>query len=100
MPEPPGGSRVRHPPILGRPPMPLFHTPVVRSNSFPHRNLARPLSRAVEALEGRLMLDATVTLAASGPSTVKFVDADGSNSSIKLGGPGTVTVLFAGDGLT
>jgi hypothetical protein len=80
--------------------MPLFHNPAVRSNSFPHRTLTRHLSRAVEALEGRLMLDATVTLSASGPSTVKFVDADGSNSSIKLGGPGTVTVLFGGDGLT
>jgi hypothetical protein len=45
-------------------------------------------------------MDATVTLAQSGPTKVNFVDADGSKSSISLAGPGTVTLQFVGAGLT
>jgi hypothetical protein len=47
-------------------------------------------------LEGRVMMDANVTLAAAGPSIVKFVDLDGSKSSVKITGPGTVTVQLVG----
>src|SRR4051812_41927278 len=74
--------------------MPLFHSTAVRPDRFTPSSPARPAP--VEALEGRVMLDATVTLAAAGPSIVKFVDQDGSNSSIKITGPGTVTVQLVG----
>ena len=76
--------------------MPLFHNRTARPQGF-RRSSSQDRPNGVEALEGRLMLDATVTLSSSGPTTVKFLDADGSKSSIKVNGPGTVTVLFTGD---
>jgi hypothetical protein len=60
------------------------------------RKPAHDSPRLVEALEQRVLMDATVTLAKGGPTKVKFLDADGSQSSISVSGPGTVTVQLGG----
>ena len=75
--------------------MSLFaRRPRTNARRHPESNTVRP--QPLEALESRLLMDATVVLAQAGPTKVNFIDADGSKSSITLAGPGNVSIPLTG----
>jgi len=75
--------------------MPLFASRTARPSKACRDRVYRT-PHPVESLEGRVLMDATVTLVKGTATKVNFVDADGSNSSISLSGDGTVAVQFGG----
>jgi hypothetical protein len=76
--------------------MPLFFRRP-RRGANGSRNSLTVVPQLPEALESRLFMDATVTLAKGGPTKMNFTDADGSKSSVSLGGAGTVIIQLTGE---